>query len=507
MKKNWISSSKKEKKYIIFFSVLFFLVLVLGYFFPLAYDDWAWGSSIGIDRLNSSFANYNGRWAGNLFVILITRNRIIRALSIAIIITLITRYVIKVVDCDKNISFIAILLLLLMPLNILTQAVAWVSGFANYQVPILICLIYIYLNRNLFSGKVVEISKKLAIPLLILGFINSLFVEHMTIYNLLLAIGVTVFIFVKTKKIDISNLFYSIGSLMGTILMFSNSGYSNVYHAKDSFRTMASDSFIVSSLKAYFNSIYNLLIHQNVVINIIVCICLLIFAYRFVQKNKSLKKWTKNLLIFSSTILICYLSYIIYTKILGGGNVFIYPTYKKFFEGIMIIFYGFAITALTFFTIEDKKVRNMILFEIASLVLMAAPLLVVKPIGARCFYPTYIMLVIITCQYLGILLKNVKFDFRKFMTIPIFLIMMFNVVIYGYTFKIEHERDNYIKLNKNEKELILPLISFDKKYLMYANPNNAEYERRFKLFYNIDADSKLTFISYPEWVKKQKENK
>lgn len=36
-------------------------------------DDLTWGSSMGLDRLRSWFAGYNGRYVGNIIVILLTR--------------------------------------------------------------------------------------------------------------------------------------------------------------------------------------------------------------------------------------------------------------------------------------------------------------------------------------------------------------------------------------------------------------------------------------------------
>jgi len=76
-----LSHIKKHKNQI-FIILLICITLAISYFFPSAHDDWAWGSSIGIERLNSLFENYNGRWMGNILVILLTRNRLLRAITI-----------------------------------------------------------------------------------------------------------------------------------------------------------------------------------------------------------------------------------------------------------------------------------------------------------------------------------------------------------------------------------------------------------------------------------------
>ena len=52
---------------------LFVALSGLAFLFPLSGDDWSWGSSDGIGRLRDSFAGYNGRYLGNLSVLVLTR--------------------------------------------------------------------------------------------------------------------------------------------------------------------------------------------------------------------------------------------------------------------------------------------------------------------------------------------------------------------------------------------------------------------------------------------------
>jgi len=60
-----------------------FMVLCLtGYFVPYVHDDWAWGGSLGLERLANFFQDYNGRYLGNLLVIAGTHSRLFKALSI-----------------------------------------------------------------------------------------------------------------------------------------------------------------------------------------------------------------------------------------------------------------------------------------------------------------------------------------------------------------------------------------------------------------------------------------
>ena len=57
----------------IYLAAFFAVFSALAFLFPLSGDDWAWGSSIGMDRLHTLFRDYNGRYAGNLAALLLTR--------------------------------------------------------------------------------------------------------------------------------------------------------------------------------------------------------------------------------------------------------------------------------------------------------------------------------------------------------------------------------------------------------------------------------------------------
>ena len=92
-----INFFKTNKFYLLIFLALFLIC----YFFPYTGDDWAWGTSIGLDRLKSCFKDYNGRWLGNLMVLLLTRVRILRAFIVSISISLIAILVSKIITKDE----------------------------------------------------------------------------------------------------------------------------------------------------------------------------------------------------------------------------------------------------------------------------------------------------------------------------------------------------------------------------------------------------------------------
>lgn len=490
--------SKKENIYNLF---LFISLTIICYFFPYTHDDWAWGTSIGIERLTSLFKDYNGRWAGNLLVMLLTRNRLIKALIISTTLCAIIILIKKLVNSKTNNTNIIIALFLSIPIAVLSQGIAWASGFANYVPPIAIVLLYIVLNKNIFNDKIVTIKNILIIPLFLLGFTASLFVEHMTIYNVIISISITIFLIKKKKCNDNkANIAYTIGSLCGAILMFSNGAYHNIANASDNYRTIEQGNIIIKSIKVYFNELSNLLINSNTVLNIVLCIILLVLINKCIKKNKKHQKYQLNLLKICGFILCGFLCYTVYTKTMNGSNIFIYESYKKVFEGLMVGAFYLSILVTTVICIDEKEKKLKIIFELASIILISAPLLIVTPIGPRCFVPTYIFFVIIACEYIDYIMP--KFHIKADNILKLLCIFLFicNAAIYGYSFKIESERTSYIEKHLEDKSLTLPYITHT-NYMWYPNPANETFLTRFKLFYGIEENVEVNFISYKEWIK------
>ena len=68
---------------------------------PYFKDDWAWGSQVGLDRLQTHFTGYNGRYLGNLLVMVLTRSLPVKIISCLMISS--ARLRIEFMDCTHNI--------------------------------------------------------------------------------------------------------------------------------------------------------------------------------------------------------------------------------------------------------------------------------------------------------------------------------------------------------------------------------------------------------------------
>lgn len=469
-------------KYIV---ICFFLLLLLCFLFPYSHDDWAWGSQIGIDRLNSFFNNYNGRYVSNLIVIILTRSYVLRSIFVSIVLSLIFYLLDKIIDCkNKTVKLLELLLFAAIPHLILMQSIVWVSGFTNYVFPTLLILLYINFNKQSKSKKYIPL-------LFLLGIISTLCVEHLTIYCVILSLFYIVINYRRNKKIDLNNLSYFIGSIIGSTLMFTNGAYHLIANNTDTYRNI---SPIINAISNYFNTITYELVINNYLINIVISVALVIMIY-----NKTFKKKFNSI---KNILLIIFASFPIYTIILNILNVSSVFKYIKYFNALFSAIYLFAIFISLLFLFKGNKLFKF-LFIYLSIAVMSGPLLIVSPIGSRCFYSQYIFFIIFAIMLVSEIIgeyKNIETILNKIIKTSIVIVYLFYLAIYANIFIQNNIRQRYLNEHINDSKIVLPLIPSD-KFVWGLNPMNDIFIERYKLFYKIDVDKEIEFIPYNEWIK------
>ena len=224
--------------------IVFLAIFVLAILFPYSNDDWAWGSSTGLMRLHSLFKDYNGRYLGNLLVLLLTRNNILKALVMSGTFTGIAALCQRIVNKDDNrIFYIVLTSLFLSDKALLRQTIVNTSGFTNYTFCMLLVLIYIAYLSDSEKAKRNKSDKPKAgvcIILFLLGACSALFMEHISIYIILLSGFVCVMNKVRKHAFTPDHFSYFIGSVSGAVLMFTNGAYMKVVHGSDTYREASS---------------------------------------------------------------------------------------------------------------------------------------------------------------------------------------------------------------------------------------------------------------------------
>lgn len=505
--------SSKTKILIFYFALALFL-LVLCYLFPYTDDDWAWGASLGLERLSTGFRRYNGRYLGNLLVVALTRSRVLRAIVMSATFTALIRFAAKTVG--KNSFSVAGLMTVgffAAPRLLFRQAVVWTSGFTNYAVSAMLVIIYFCIASDIFKG-VVKKSAALPVITAVLGLSAALFMEHITLYQIGLDVLLIIYMAVKYKKTVGFVISHLIASITGAIIMFTNAAYRRIANNGDAYRTMngASNGVFYQIKTNLFSTIGNELVCNNVVFNLILLFFSVCLVCHFFKRNRNVAPLKKYLILGCVSFEAFFFVYPLLAAIFPAWKIFL--GYTKYFNALGTIVVCLALLVISFLCITKKSVRDRVCFEIISIGGLTAPLLVVTPIGSRCFFCSYVFFMLVAAEYFFYVFKDaditLKKVFEKSFIVLSVCFAIYYISIFGYIYKADIERMDYVyeQIDSGKREINLPVMPYA-DYLWTSTPGNNTtfWAWRFKDFYKIDQEIKLNIISYDEWRTLEKAKK
>ena len=264
---------------------IFCRLLRAGVSFPLSGDDWAWGSSIGMDRLHTLFRDYNGRYAGNLAALLLTRVGVLTPLVVAAVVTATIALVLDLTDNRTKTGYLVMAALFLgMPIGIWRQSVVWVSGFSNYALGALCALIYCRALKQQWVGpRAQSLTLGRGAAIILFGFTSALFMEHVTLYLVVASCVSLVWHRVVRGTFPASALCWFGSFLGGAIVMFSNGAYGAAMGAGGGYQRVQADAG-TSRFDTIFHKVTEVistsLVTQNTLVNaaLVLLMCLLVSA-------------------------------------------------------------------------------------------------------------------------------------------------------------------------------------------------------------------------------------
>lgn len=510
MDKSKIVMCFRNNKATFFFSIITFTALSLLFFlFPYSCDDWAWGSPIGLERLFSLFDNYNGRYAGNILVIILTRSKIINVALTAFLFSAFCILPKVFTDSKFFISLpFAFFLLIFMPKDLWIQTVVWTSGFSNYVPPILLITLYLCIVKNVFGNKCPTYSKSMTFWAGVIGFGASLFMENVTIYGLIASVLIIALSYIKFKKIFAVQIANLLGCILGTVFMFSNSAYASILNGTDYYRSTALDYGFFSTVLSHAGDISKYFFTNNLCMLLIVTLLCAIITFIYVKSSNN----TTGRIISVVVFLLNGISFsIIAVKypFEQSQTTFL----REYAEIFLAVIYSITVFLSVAVCIRNKVRKQASLFVLVSIPILISPLLVVNPINARCFFPPYFMCVILCILILDYILNCTSFNKVKIKTSLciglIFaniaaLVFMFNtyIPVHKYYVKREEYLDKQIELGFKTITLCkLP----NSAYVISPDPDSEFWDVRYRLLNNIDSDVTLEFLSADEfdiWAEK-----
>jgi len=466
---------------------VFVFFCILGWLFPYTHDDWAWGSSTGLERLERLFENYNGRWAGNLLVLVLTRFPLVRMLAYGGSFAVIALYAWKLTGGKRTGLLWGIALILCVPHAMFGQAIAWTSGFVNYTVSValLLPLVYWSLNR-LFEKEPKKPKVWFIIGAGVLCFAAQLFIEHITLYLAAFLLFANLVWLVRRKKPDLF-----LGVLLGAAgagaaLMFSNEAYRSAAANPDAYQQIATGSLssvVGLAVDRYFDEI----IHFVLLDNLILLILLSVFCLIALQVYKP-RGYALPALVIGVTLL-----YEIAGKWIPINLTEPYWGLRSI--GGLCFLYALSV-AYTVWSIRAIRWKGLILF--GSALVLTAPLLIVKPIGPRNFFVVYVFLTLVCMLLCAELLKRARgkewpCTAGKVAAGICMICTVFYLVIFSQISSADRQRLRSVEQQaaRGNQEIFLEPLPYP-DYMHGASPINERFEERFRRFYNLPDGVKIT---------------
>lgn len=363
---------------------------------PLTGDDWCFLSlhtaKLGelAARASEQWHNLNGRVLGNLCAILFSGLDFFRELVKAAILFLTILLLNKLIFYRLGSSIWTGLLIgaaiYLMPKEMYRQTLNWMAGFFNYVPVMLLLLLYLWIIRGFLDGGAVS-NTAFSIPgALILGICSQLFVENLTIYMLILSISLLLWYFFSRRKLNLTMAAHTVGCVVGTFIMFRSPVYGKVAADQDGYRTMNTGFW---GMMEIFAENYETVIQYTFRKYLPLLALAAILGCFLLSKARRMHPVIRYLLM----------------GLLCSGPVYGWMTEEVlakprnnieesaiWLDLLMWVLFGAALLLTLLTVVHDIFRRRLGLIFLWSIPLSAGPLLVVQPIGPRCFYLTYLSL-------------------------------------------------------------------------------------------------------------------
>lgn len=473
-------------------AALFVCFALLARYFPLSGDDWAWGSSIGIERLESHFAAYNGRWSGNLAVLLLTRSPLLATSVVAFTLCLIIFLMTRISSMRNPTGYaIGLAVLLLMPLGTWRQTVVWLAGFSNYALSTVGLLFFVLATQRALRGYESQRSWVTAVLVVPFAAVSAMFVEHVTVALVVFSV-VSLALVLLMKRPWLVQAAWAVGSIAGAALMFSNSAYRNVADGTSAYQHV-DDTGIRAVAEQALGEVSQLSVAVNLGLNACVLATLGVLAWMAHRSERHLPAGAVVSLVGASVGLV------------GGACVSALApgtAPSEIVEWSWVSSAGMLVGLVcgALFLVIDEARRNEILALIALVVVLIAPAAIMRPYGPRNFLPTYVLLaVILLILVREFMSRGVRTEVKAVITAAglstAAVIFGGYFAVYAYIDHVNEDRLDTIRtaVAEGEQRITVPKLPY-RYHVHMGDPPNARFVERFKLFHHIPNSTTVRFV-------------
>lgn len=488
-----------RNSYIVVCLVAAFFYLWMAAQVPYTHDDWDWGLPVGIQQLVS--ANINSRYAGNLFVVVMTRSEAIKTLVMGLgywlLPFLISEFAIREVsDSAKKNRTVCFLLcnvfLLTMNREIWQQTYGWVAGYANFVVSAIFMVSIIHKILSTFEGVETEQgSVKKAFLWGAIGFVSQLFLENIALFLFVLSVCAEIYFVYKNRCVSFPLLGLAVGTTMGLAVMFGSGIYQELWNsgsAVGGYRQV----FLNSKMNFYtavvrcFDQLSAILCRVWEINPIISSMILLLLSVSLLSTTEK----SKYLLLALNTLVLAYFVFVCLFELRVRFAIKILSnlTYFLLVAAETIILFG-----------KDKIFTGKLLVLWVCVPAVIAPLIITTEIGARLFLTPGILLVFFAAMLCVKVLENMPRAVFKAVQVCLLTAV---VCLFAYYGRIYYD----IGLCKSNREGIISqavatgadFICLPQyphiEYLWCPEPKSEQRLMFFKQFYGIGDSVTVEFV-------------
>ena len=521
MKKLW--DHPKAMRYVLY--LLFFsTACMIAWNTPFCHDEWRWSTPERLELMKKGFPNYNGRYLGNLLAIVISRNEIIRmlimgggfCLLVREIVHCIPGYHYKAGNTDRTVSFraeehflllftvLCPVLLLLMPQKLYEQSFGWSAAFVNFIPPVILFLFWFSVAENcILKRDSQRPSVWTGVLCGLICFCAQLFSEHNTIALLFVTFSAAVFCIIKKKKAVLFAVCSLAGALAGTVLMFSNGAYHRAAVRPTGYKHIAVAASTLA--EQWHGTITEYLCYKPLILHVLLAAALIVLAILKTKGRRHSGEGESSLipgfgsrmvLIALMVSCICFFAFqsanedwfIVRNTVLNDALR----------DGIILVFYLSVLFLVILVSSSEDGPGNALIWVMMALV--SAPLAAAAPIGARCFFVTYVLeMVLLLRLCAGILYSAGGAEWIQILTLSGIVLLLSLGLLYVRAFMVigasVKDRKARIEAAVNaEADLVeLPTLPLG-QFFWLSEPADDSFVPDFKYFYQIPETMKIEFF-------------
>ena len=483
---------------------LFLLLLSQG--FVTSGDDWYFSARdtgeglIGAFKAatHNAYRHYlslNGRLLGNGSSRFFGTHDLFRELGRCGIILVILLQLVRTAKIRGALMYmVALMLTVALPADIYAQSYAWAAGFFNYVPPLMMILAFVLRTERVVAGQKDTLLWGAAMFAVALSC--QLFVENVTVGVCLLSAGVVLWYLICRRKLSWSLTGFLLGAVLGCVIMFSAPGYANVN--QEGYRQVsATFEELMKVIKTNFTTITMYLTERNwsvIAPLTILSICLLVPV-----KAQGVKGTIRVLAL--AALLCCPVWFYVNRQLMKPLSYVEWVTELAFWMDVAInLAYLLAVLTAATLGLQDKARQCRAVLCIAAVPAIFGPLAVVNPIGPRCMYIPYMLLVGILLIFAAELVERCPRASRKLMTVPVALTMVCVLMVYLWTAvwngHCERVRISRIETAMEAGQTSVTLPSYP--YTAYVHNGNGG-AIRYYYYYEAPCDLEFQYIVHQDW--------